>query len=953
MVYINEIISEHSLALLCVTETWLYEQDFSIIEAKLLKSHMILHIPRPNNQRGGGVAIIYSRAIKPNVITPQIEISSFESMSIAFSHKSKPVKISVIYRPGHPGTDNSFLSEFNDFLEWFLSKSGTLIMCGDFNYWIDNPGAKHFTPRFIEMVNSNNCTNHINSPTHVDGHTLDLLITPKNVQPPLNILIHPIDNTLSDHALLTYDLELPSLSSQKKTIQFRNYRDINIYVIKSRVEALMSPAGFEEMCADELTVLFNEMFKEFLNEFCPLVEKTILIKDDSPWFDNSIIELRKIRRRAERVWRSQRTDESKENYVTARRAVVQRVSSRKSEYYRMKIDSCNGDSHKLWKLLNSLRSIKSVSPLPSANDMSTLASDFGQYFSSKIDNIRIELDNLPNIETFNVEYQTVPQAPAVPLTQFNAISDLDTRNLLREITVGTSCLDPINFTKIVPALEAATPLITAIINKCFTEGLFPISEKAAAIRPSLKNSKLDKDVLKNYRPISNLTLLSKIIEKAILNQLMPYLEFNSILPCNQSAYRKNYSTETAMCRIYNDLIENVCLGKHSVLVLLDLSAAFDTIDQPMLLTDLFNLGIGSNALSVLKSYLANRSQSVHIADHCSEKSELKYGVPQGSVLGPVLFSIYVAGLGRLIDAHHSKHHFYADDTQLYIPIETVAACKRDLDLLLSDIKLWMSKRKLKLNDNKTEVILIHGNMKQDLSKIFNTLNFGGHDICPASSVRDIGVIIESNLSFDKHISKTISICNFHIRNLYAIRSDLDRKSLLTLVHALVTSHIDYCNSLYMNLPKKYLKKLQTILNRSARLIFNLPPRHPTTSYLIELHWLSIKARIEFKVCLQVYKALKYSQPKYLRDLLILRSPSTDMVLRCENDPFRLLEPRAYNERTFAERSFAYSAPRLYNKLPIEMKQLDSIETFKSRLKTFLFQNSYDLHLNILKPEYKL
>ena len=169
---------------------------------------------------------------------------------------------------------------------------------------------------------------------------------------------------------------------------------------------------------------------------------------------------------------------------------------------------------------------------------------------------------------------------------------------------------------------------------------------------------------------------------------------------------------------------------------------------------------------------------------------------------------------------------------------------------------------------------------------------------------------------------------------------MNRKNLVTLVHSLIISKVDYCNSLFIGLPNVNLKKVQSVLNRAARLIFNLPPRVPTIS-LIELHWLPLKARIEFKICLITFKALKFNQPSYIRELLSFSSHESTLGLRSVDDPYRLHEPRAIGERGFANRSFPYIAPRLYNKLQITIKLIDSLNTFKSHFRAFLFSRAYE------------
>jgi hypothetical protein len=387
--------------------------------------------------------------------------------------------------------------------------------------------------------------------------------------------------------------------------------------------------------------------------------------------------------------------------------------------------------------------------------------------------------------------------------------------------------------------------------------------------------------------------------------------------------------------------------------LLDLSAAFDTVDHHTLLEDYTRLGITQSAFSLLKSYLVGRTQAVVIGDSFSESKDLQFGVPQGSVLGPILFVAYTSSLAIVLKAHGVAFHLYADDTQIYIRITGIGEVKQKLQILLSDISLWMLKRKLKLNEGKTELIIIRGNNRIDIRNDFGTLTSGQAQLSPVDFVKDIGVIFDQKLSFEKHIKNAVSKCNYHIRNLYSVRKYIDRKSMLTLVHSLIVSQIDYCNCLFYEIPNKHLRRLQSVLNRAARLIFGLPPRHSTTPSLIELHWLPIKARIEFKICLMTYRILKYQEPKYLLELLEPYSSGSGMRLRMADDGVHLNEPRAINERSFNDRSFSYSAPRLYNRLPLYIREINCDESFKKKLKTFLFERAYDLHQLSINQEYQI
>lgn len=216
-------------------------------------------------------------------------------------------------------------------------------------------------------------------------------------------------------------------------------------------------------------------------------------------------------------------------------------------------------------------------------------------------------------------------------------------------------------------------------------------KKYALVRLLLKKVDLDIENMAYYRPVSNLSFLSKIMEHAILDQLLPLLKDNKVIPLLQSAYKGCHSAEMALCRVHNNLVLNTCAGKSSILVLLDFSAAFDTINHQMLLEYLLTYRFQGSALSLLESNLADRLQKIVVSVAMSLPRVLRFGVPQGSVLGPVLFTICINGLASLLEGHCVLYHFYADDTQFYFQVENVVDAIDKIGSLLSDFKIWTTK----------------------------------------------------------------------------------------------------------------------------------------------------------------------------------------------------------------------------------------------------------------------
>ena len=494
-----------------------------------------------------------------------------------------------------------------------------------------------------------------------------------------------------------------------------------------------------------------------------------------------------------------------------------------------------------------------------------------------------------------------------------------------------------------------TDIILRIINTSVTTCQYPETETRAVIKPILKGG-LDCQSLSSYRPVSNLSFLSKIIEYVILEQLIDHLDRVHAIPDNQSAYRQLYSTETTICSVTSDLLEVMDDGKCAVLVLLDLSAAFDTVVHGLLLSDMESIGVEQEALQYLRSYLQNRRYCVQIGNAFSVCESLTRGVPQGSVLGPILFCVYTKGLSSVLQEQGVKFKLFADDTQLYLSVSDIENTTENLNRILQSVREWMDFKHLKLNENKTEYMLVgKKNNLRDLGIV--NMNINGNNIHVADRVRDLGVLLDCNLTLSDQINSVVRIAGYHLRNIAFVKKYVDESSVKKLVINSVITRIDYCNSIYFRLPKSQLKKLQNMINRAARLIKGIPPRERITPVLVGLHWLPIKARIIFKICVMTHQALRTGCPPYLRELLIVMQPSEGTNTRRTLDGVTLFEPRC--SMNYGFRAFRSAAPRLYNKLPLDIRRVECIKSFKKKLKTHLFSECYDLDDLTIKPAYAL
>ena len=506
-----------------------------------------------------------------------------------------------------------------------------------------------------------------------------------------------------------------------------------------------------------------------------------------------------------------------------------------------------------------------------------------------------------------------------------------------------SCdLDPLPGYVTRNALSTLLPFITKIINTSLQSGQMPSQLKVAKLRPLLKKPSLDHTQFSNYRPVSNLTFLSKAIEKLVANQLIFYVNNNNLNEPLQSAYKQYHSTETALIRVHNDILTAIDKRRTVILLLLDLSAAFDTVDHDILLFRLQQrFGVTGKPLLWFKSYLSNRMQFVSVDGAASSDHALQCGVPQGSVLGPILYVLYTSPLSDIVKKFNLSYHFYADDSQLYLSFQPTIPSDRDLavsniERCVHEIDHWMLINRLKLNKDKTELLVISA--KHLPRPTLQEISVVNETICSSQKARNIGVIFDHHFRFNERIASICKSSFYHLRNISNIRKYLSSTTTEILVHAFVSSKLDNCNSLLYGLPNCLLKKLQHVQNAAARLITLSRKHEHITPILFNLHWLPVNYRIIFKILLITYKALNDLAPSYVRDLLTPYTPSRQLRSSSKD----LLSIPHFNLKTYGARSFSVAAPTLWNTLPSDIKNSSSVSLFKHKLKrSFLKKHFYN------------
>ncbi|CAM4572394.1 unnamed protein product [Leuciscus chuanchicus] len=827
------------------------------------------------------------------------------SSNFSFSHSP---------RQSGRGQLGNFVDELDVLLSTFPEDGTPLLVFGDFNIHLEKPHATDFT----SLLASFDLKRLITTGTHKSGNQLDLVYT-RNCTTE-NILVTPLH--VSDHFLITFSLQLstPAPPPPPPVTFRRNLRSLSPSHLSSAVSSsLPPPSQFSSLDVNTATDTLCSTLISSLDIICPLSSRPARATPSNPWLSEVLREHRTELRAAERKWHKSKDASDLSMYQSLLSSFSVDIHAAKSSYFHNKINS-SSNTRLLFKTFNSL-----LCPPPPPPASSLTADDFAHFFTKKTTAISSQF-SAPHTQ----EPRPTPSTANTPLSSFSSLTEEEVSLLLS--SHPTTCpLDPIPSHLLQAISPTLLPSLTHIINSSLHTGTFPTAFKQARVTPLLKKPTLNTSLVDNYRPISLLPFIAKTLERAVFNQLTSFLSLNNQLDVNQSGFKKGHSTETALLSVTEALRIAKAASKSSVLILLDLSAAFDTVNHQILMSTLSSLGITGTSLHWFESYLTGRSFKVAWRGEVSRAHQLTTGVPQGSVLGPLLFSIYTTSLGHIIQAHGFSYHCYADDTQLFLSFQpddpTVAA---RVSSCLADISTWMKEHPLQLNLAKTELLVLPAN--PSLQHDF-TIQLESSLITPSRSVRNLGVTFDDQLTFTDHISKTARSCRFALHNIRKIRPFLTEHATQLIVQALVISRLDYCNALLAGLPACATKPLQMIQNAAARLVFNEPKRAHVTPLFISLHWLPLAARIKFKALTLAYRTITGSAPSYFHSLLRVYIPTRH--LRSVNER-RLVVPSQKATKSLS-RTFSFTVPCWWNALHTLIRNAESLTTFKRQLKTNLFR----------------
>lgn len=914
---LNDFFCSHRLDFLCITETWLNDEPSPFSEL-VPPNCGFFNSPRTTG-RGGGLATVFNNKF----YCRQLRSDPFSSFELQLFELSQSTKIlcALLYRPPKPNTN--FISELSEFLADIVLHYDNILILGDFNIHVCCP-SKPMVNDFLNLINSFNFEQLATGPTHELGHTLDLVLSTG-----ITVNLCKIyDATFSDHMPVTFQVIIPDLVVNT-TAPDRRTRFITPSTAEQFTTAFRDSSLFHDLHspspslnAANILTSFNATCSAILDTVAPLTSYRPKFKSQ-PWLNETTRSLRQQCRRAERKWKKDKLRVSHgilkdclSNYQSA-------VKAARNIYYSDLIDKHCHRPRILFRVINAV-----INPpaLICPNLSSHMCNTFLNFFQNKITELR----------SHHIPHNPDPvslQPPPLVLDQFEPV-------LLPALTVIVTKLKPTNCSSdIIPSklfkdiFAVIGPSILTILNACLETGSVPGYFKHATVRPLLKKPNMDPIDPSNFRPISTLPFMSKVLEKVVLQQLQSFLMRNGICEVFQSGFKSHHSTETALLRVFNDLLLMTDAGDSAVLVLLDLTAAFDTVDHEILISRLEQyVGIRGTALKWFRSYLSDRTFCVSTGDYFSQSAPLTSGVPQGSILGPILFSIYMLPLGLIFKRHKVGYHFYADDTQIYLPLNPGTDSINTLIHCLSDVKTWLSQNFLSLNENKTEILVLNPSHHFPMSRDNIPSLLGPLAPYSKSHTKNLGVTFDSSFKLDSQINSVVKASFYQLKVLAKLKPFLSPHDLEKVTHAFISSRLDYCNSLYVGVGQAQISRLQLIQNAAARLLTGTRKRDHISPVLASLHWLPVPYRIHFKLLLTVYKCLNGLAPPYLTELIHPYVPHRSLR---SADQQLLFVPRS-SLVLRADRAFSVAAPKLWNSLPLHIRLETSLPAFKSGLKTHLF-----------------
>lgn len=862
----------------------------------------------------GIAAYIHSSIVQYTRRRPDLEHKDIECMWLEFKLKETAPSTLVCFLYRNPSAIGDWYDDLIEMIDtvYKCKPHADILLLGDFNIDLLKP-----QPRWDGIVSSLGFKQLITLPTRVTETSSTLLdhIYSNNHSSVLNASL--ADLSISDHSPIfcTKTTKMPKSNHKGHTvISFRSFKNFDRDSFLSDLNVARFDQVFNHTVPDQALECWYDTLLPIINKHAPIKKMRVKHPKLPPWMSNKITEAMDQRDLLKKAKQFQ-------DYKTARNRLKNMVRDSKKAYFNKLVEN-NRDISQIWRALNSLirGSTSNSTQIPRHLTPDIFNSHFSSVATSLSNPDNASPNNSDNLSLY-CKQKTANKAPF----QIPPIAVHELGRLISQLqNKKSSGPDEISNHLLKLSLPYTVDSLTYIFNLCIQRNTFPQALKKAKVIP-LPKSKNTSDV-SNYRPISLLSVLSKLLERHIHINLTKYMDRLALFHPLQSGFRSNHSCSTALSLLTDKCLSAINSSQLSGVVYLDFSKAFDLVDHKILLNKLSLYLNGSDSLSFFQSFLENRSQQVYVHGAYSREESVLYGVPQGSVLGPILFCIYVNDLPLHFSDNSVECHMLADDTTLRTQNRRLENIQQSLQHTLRDISQWCSENNMVLNPLKSKSMVITTRQKHQLSPLSLDLTINGNSIEKVSEHKLLGVIIDDKLRWHSHIEH---LCKRVSRNLFLLSKlqsviTLDARKMFYNAH--IKPHIDYASVIWDGCSDALFKTINSRHRRSAKLI--LPdPSLTTDAKLTALNIPQLKQQLLFNKSVFMHKILHDQAPEYLTHLF----QSTPSRYSTFKHNLACPKPRIDIFKT----SLSYSGAYVWNSLPTCLKSTSNLKTFKTHLQKYI------------------
>ena len=949
----------HKPDILVIVETHITDCDdrLSLQElGNIVPGYLFYHKGR-RTRRGGGVGILIANDLEyePNICKTTEKVGyaeeCFENIVVRIpkcitknnSQSKKDLVVAAIYRQPNSANIEKFLEYTESLMKTIDKPSNELVIAGDMNLDLLKYGSHLPTSRYLDIMSNHGVLPRITRPTRIKNQSatlIDHIFTQNN---PSTIISGILDIELAGSSGYT-DHKPVFTILQANVCKNKFNRLINISYFtrqgtQKRREGLLNHNWDTILLESDPNIIYDQIISVYSNYYHGnITNKTINSNSRrhkrEPWITDEI--LKDIKRRD----RLARLKHRRSDYKQLRNEIVSKIRKAHKTYLKQQVKDSIGDIKKHWKIINTT--------LNKTNNKEEITTDFFHQ-GRQIQDKSVNTNNF-NQYYFNAGKETNESVGTAKLNPkhylskfkkrnehsiiFSEVTSEDVMDVCKNIAPKTSC-DSSGFKQNVLLADSGllAHVLTHMVNCSLRTGICPENSKLARVIPVYK-LKGSKHLYENYRPISLLSVFSKIMERLIYNKLFDFLVRYEILFKSQFGFRKGHNTTHATLDFVKTIEDALSNGEFAIGIFCDLSKAFDTLNHDLLLEKLDHYGIRGTAKDWIQSYLNGREQYVDFCGSTSDKLPLLTGVPQGSILGPLLFLLYINDLPA---ASNLKSVMFADDTNLLIKGKDLQNLANKLNHELESINDYFKANKLKLNTKKTKIVCFRKKtQKVDLTKIkiyldSNRLEFEEQAVF-------LGITLDSHLSWDEHCKKVANTISRNNGAINRVKKYLPPPSLKILYNSLVLPHLQYGLSAWGGCTGQNKKRIITIQKRAIRTVSKSYFNSHTEPRLKSLGLLRLDELYKHQSATLIHDIINGRAPEPIKNLVTLNRESTHINLRShDSDPNHI---RNLASRTLVStNSFSCKGPVIWNDVPREIQDVRAKHIFKYRLKRHLM-NTY-------------